>query len=267
MVRIHQRPPAFARLRRASARQAHAFGELRLGWAFGQAATAGHSFWPHHTSESTSRAMSRCARLHVMTCAAIVTTACTLDTRPPTELRSPGGEYTVIIRGLGARALTPAFNHAVTGHVVKTGSSELTPVSFSIGDSLDQPFETQYSSTEWPAPNILLFKGSRANQRQSDDLVIRNESDRIVPCIKIFTISNYDYVLALDMKPKSQSVIAWRPEQGGEKAYFMAANCDTPGRTPSVYTVFPRSPGVKYSYSVTLTDAAIKLDVTRAVAR
>ena len=215
------------------------------------------------------RVMSRYVRPDIVSvsCALILMAACTRDTRPPQEVRSPGGEYTVVIQGLGGRALTPAFKHAVTGRVVKTGSSESIPISFSVEDSLDQPFETQYSSTEWSARNVLILKGSQANQHQSDDLLIQNESDRIIPCIKIFTISNYDYVLVLDVKPKSTTLVAWRPEPRKDKAHLMAASCDTPGRTPSVYKAFPRTPGVKYLYSVILAETAIKLDVTRASER
>lgn len=215
------------------------------------------------------RVIGHCVRSDIVTvyCALLLMGGCTRDTRPPQEMRSPSGEYTVIIQGLGGRALTPAFNHAVTGRVVKAGSSETIPITLSVEDSLDQPFETQYSSTEWPAPNILIFKGSQADQRQGDDLLIQNESDRIVPCIKVFTISNYDYVLALDVKPRSRSLVAWRPEPRKDKTHFMAASCDTPGRTPSVYKVFPRTPGVKYLYSVILTDTTIKLDVVRASGR
>jgi hypothetical protein len=131
--------------------------------------------------------------------------ACWPGTGPALELRSPSGEYRVTIHGLRGRALTPAFKHNVTAYVTRAGADQPIKVWLSIEDSLDEPFEGQFASTLWPAPNMLLFRGSLAKQPSSDELVIQNTTDRVVPCLEIYTISNYDFVVALDLKAKSRS--------------------------------------------------------------
>jgi hypothetical protein len=122
------------------------------------------------------------------------------------------------------RALTPAFKHNVTAEIRKRGSDVATPVWLSEEDSLDQPFVTQYSSTSWPHPNVLQFHGSLATQSSSDELVIENRDDRPIRCVKVFTTSNYDVLLAFDIQPKSRHSLAWRSDPASTSIYSVLAN-------------------------------------------
>jgi hypothetical protein len=190
--------------------------------------------------------------------------ACWPGTGPALELRSPSGEYRVTIHGLRGRALTPAFTHDVTAYVTRAGADHPIKVWLSIEDLFDQPFESQFASAFWPAPNLLVFRGSLSEQPSSDELVIQNTTDRVVPCLKIYTIANYDLVVALDIKGKSRIGVEWKPKPfskySDDKAHFMAAVCDTPGRSPTVYKIFPLTTD-RQVYAVTVAETGITLGV------
>jgi hypothetical protein len=80
----------------------------------------------------------------------------------------------------------------------------------------------------------------------SDELVLDNQDSQVVPCVKVFTISNYDSVVALDIKPKTRYSLEWKPDREANRAHFMAADCSTRCRNPTVYEVFRRPLSTKH---------------------
>lgn len=181
----------------------------------------------------------------------------------PVVTRSPDGRYTVALQGLKGRARIPLLNHEVTAAVTRPDGTRLS-VALSDEDLFDQPFETQFTSTVWITPNILQFRGSQTEPGLGEQLVLENQSDRVLGCVRVRSVTNYDVILAFDLPPRTQQVVPWNPGRPDAlTAYLMVSNCETFVPAGLLTTQnFPRAANTRHVYSVSFqSNGTFRMDV------
>lgn len=140
---------------------------------------------------------------------------------PTNTLHSPHGVFAVTFYGSGTAPTLPLLASRLIGSVDGRTGTLCTGVELHRAHWFDTSFDRSYATAHWEQENVIRFRALPvAADRPSDRLVIRNDTDRVVPCLKVYLS---DLLLVMDVKAGATFELDVSRPPGGDVCFSVTA--------------------------------------------
>lgn len=133
-------------------------------------------------------------------------------------------------------------------------------------DSFDTAFSGRYPSSDWPRDDTLHFKMAWRGSLSADSLQIRNESDRVVPCLQVFVS---DLLLVMNIKRGDVIDLQVNRQPGGTLYFATKARSGNKIIAEASRSIDRSAYGVDVpvTYTVTVANERIDLGVAASASK
>ncbi len=181
-----------------------------------------------------------------------------LKLRPFSVISSPGGTYTVILRGRKERPMLPRMNE-VRFDILKNEASFVPDQYFLSGDHFDTSFEDGYPNHQWLGENGVHFydEYSLKEIKPADTLIVFNKTNKVIKYLRL-DCSDRDKIFLFDVQPESEVSILISPPGGDSKSISVESEpYEEQSFKGSGDILLPKGGSMTSTYYLNITDTYI----------